>query len=294
MSGYVMLPGWLLALKPSANAILIYATLATYGTFNTALGVYEECRPSIASIAADSGTSDSTVKRALAELLELRAIERTERWAEDGKTRLPSVYRVVFGAISGPSGVTGEPTPPSTGEPTLGSPVTRNQEPSTQNQNTKKPSASPRGTRLPKDWLPSDELKAWARDNAPGVGWNEHARFVDYWIAQPGMKGSKVDWEATWRNWMRKAAEDVRPVSGAPRTFKQMDRDDAAHEQRIAQAMDLVMEQDQSLSFAAARKVVLELIEQNHLDLNALKTSTPTGYIEAEMIADQVQEVTGS
>jgi hypothetical protein len=32
--------------------------------------------------------------------------------------------------------------------------------------------------------------------------------FVDYWIAQPGQRGVKVDWEATWRNWMRRKQGD--------------------------------------------------------------------------------------
>jgi hypothetical protein len=27
--------------------------------------------------------------------------------------------------------------------------------------------------------------------------------FKDYWIAQPGQKGVKLDWSATWRNWIR-------------------------------------------------------------------------------------------
>ena len=29
--------------------------------------------------------------------------------------------------------------------------------------------------------------------------------FKDYWIAIPGAKGVKLDWLATWRNWVRKA-----------------------------------------------------------------------------------------
>jgi hypothetical protein len=28
-------------------------------------------------------------------------------------------------------------------------------------------------------------------------------QFKDYWIAQPGQKGVKLDWFATWRNWVR-------------------------------------------------------------------------------------------
>ena len=28
-------------------------------------------------------------------------------------------------------------------------------------------------------------------------------QFKDYWIAQAGQKGVKLDWFATWRNWVR-------------------------------------------------------------------------------------------
>ena len=28
-------------------------------------------------------------------------------------------------------------------------------------------------------------------------------KFKDYWIALPGQKGSKLNWTATWRNWVR-------------------------------------------------------------------------------------------
>jgi uncharacterized protein YdaU (DUF1376 family) len=29
------------------------------------------------------------------------------------------------------------------------------------------------------------------------------SRFRDYWIAKPGKDGTKLDWQATWRNWVR-------------------------------------------------------------------------------------------
>jgi hypothetical protein len=32
-------------------------------------------------------------------------------------------------------------------------------------------------------------------------------KFRDHWHSQPGQKGTKVDWSATWRNWCRRAAE---------------------------------------------------------------------------------------
>lgn len=37
----------------------------------------------------------------------------------------------------------------------------------------------------------------------------ELEKFRDYWSAQPGQKGVKTDWPATWRNWARRAVEDA-------------------------------------------------------------------------------------
>jgi hypothetical protein len=52
---------------------------------------------------------------------------------------------------------------------------------------------------------------------APNVDYkNEHATFVDYWIAQPGQKGVKSDWEATWRNWMRRKEGDLMGKASKP------------------------------------------------------------------------------
>lgn len=34
-------------------------------------------------------------------------------------------------------------------------------------------------------------------------------KFRDYWAAQPGQKGVKTDWPATWRNWVRRAVENI-------------------------------------------------------------------------------------
>jgi hypothetical protein len=63
--------------------------------------------------------------------------------------------------------------------------------------------------RLPADWVLTKPLGIWAAAEQPT--WTpEHIRkvaaaFKDHWIAQPGLKGRKTDWEATWRNWVRNA-----------------------------------------------------------------------------------------
>ena len=64
-----------------------------------------------------------------------------------------------------------------------------------------------KGTRLPDEWVPP--LGIMAGDF--GLSHEQYAdqveRFRDYWRAVPGAKGRKVDWPATWRNWLRTAAE---------------------------------------------------------------------------------------
>jgi hypothetical protein len=71
-----------------------------------------------------------------------------------------------------------------------------------------------RGTRLPDDWMPTRDLVEWARRECPSVDSRaETDRFRDYWHARAGTGATKLDWPATWRNWMRKAAEQ-QPARG--------------------------------------------------------------------------------
>lgn len=69
----------------------------------------------------------------------------------------------------------------------------------------------PIGTRLPDDWGLSDELFDWSVSEArapPDRIEAEVPRFRDYWRSKPGKDGRKSDWDATWRNWLRKAMEN--------------------------------------------------------------------------------------
>jgi len=60
-----------------------------------------------------------------------------------------------------------------------------------------------RGTRLAIAALPA-EWRAFCREQRPDLDPAEtFERFADYWRAQPGAKGRKADWLATWRNWVR-------------------------------------------------------------------------------------------
>lgn len=64
--------------------------------------------------------------------------------------------------------------------------------------------ADARATRLPADWMPNESDVSFCRKERPDLMPQEVAdQFRDYWIAQPGTKGKKTDWQATWRNWVR-------------------------------------------------------------------------------------------
>ena len=66
------------------------------------------------------------------------------------------------------------------------------------------------GSRLPPDF-PDAGLIAWAKQERPDVDPKiEVEKFRDYWTAKPGKDGRKLDWPATWRNWMRGARANSR------------------------------------------------------------------------------------
>lgn len=77
------------------------------------------------------------------------------------------------------------------------------------NGSSKKQGSSKRGTRLTADWKLPRAWGEWAvSEGMDEVSVRREAdTFRDYWISQPGQKGVKLDWQATWRNWIRKALE---------------------------------------------------------------------------------------
>jgi hypothetical protein len=42
----------------------------------------------------------------------------------------------------------------------------------------------------------------------------EHRKFVDYWTDKTGKDATKLSWEGTWRNWMRRASEAAPKSNG--------------------------------------------------------------------------------
>jgi hypothetical protein len=76
------------------------------------------------------------------------------------------------------------------------------------------PSAK-RGQRLAPDWEPSDADVDFAVQRR--VNWREELEtFRDHWASKSGADACKLDWSATWRNWIRRSRQNVKTVPQAP------------------------------------------------------------------------------
>ncbi|MDP6475739.1 MAG: hypothetical protein QF449_14960 [Alphaproteobacteria bacterium] len=77
------------------------------------------------------------------------------------------------------------------------------------------PSAKRHGERkgaMPaEDWAPTPDDIAFAAAAGLAVPaiHAEAEKFKDYWIAVPGARGRKLDWLATWKNWIRRCVEQL-------------------------------------------------------------------------------------
>lgn len=77
------------------------------------------------------------------------------------------------------------------------------------------------GKRLPEDWKLPKKWGDWALQEFPVLADAEvraqAATFADYWHAKAGKDARKLDWEAVWRNWIRRHMEQRGRGGSAPR-----------------------------------------------------------------------------
>ena len=90
----------------------------------------------------------------------------------------------------------------------------------TEKKSKAKAEAKATASRLPADWSASaDDIEFCKAERPDLVPAQTEQRFRDYWIAQPGVKGRKADWPATWRNWVRNERAPHGAVAGRPAKF---------------------------------------------------------------------------
>lgn len=94
-----------------------------------------------------------------------------------------------------------------------------------------------RGQRLPVGWEPSDEDVTFAVELR--VDWRREAEaFRDYWYSKPGVQAVKLDWSATWRNWIRRSTQKL-SVKQEPQPSKGMQAIEALQRFANGQRMDV-------------------------------------------------------
>lgn len=175
-----------------------------------------ECWPSQERLADDTELSPRTVWAALAKLETFGLVSRERRSRPDG-TRSTDRFTLHFALT-----VTSEPVAKSAKttrksceshsqslqEPVAAVATLTTFEPSLEEPSLEEPLGAARASRLPDEWVPNpaDFLKALDLIGAERAA-TELDKFRDYWRAVPGAKGRKLDWPATYRNWIRTAAE---------------------------------------------------------------------------------------
>lgn len=160
------------------------------------------CWPSIAKISERTCLSERSVQNAIKWLAGAGILTVQER---PGRS---SYFILTPAAYAPPQEVRpagAAPPPPQELHPTPAGAAPRTViepsiEPTTKSRGRK-------GNRLPADWTLPEEWKKWALDERKD--WSEadaqkvSEAFRDFWVAKPGAGAVKLDWFATWRNWVR-------------------------------------------------------------------------------------------
>lgn len=102
-----------------------------------------------------------------------------------------------------------------------------------ESKSTATPRDAKKGSRIPADWALTPDMGNFGRSK--GLHRREveaeAEKFKNYWTAKPGAAGVKLDWVATWRNWIISAASRLgrvppgEPPANAPAAPEQFDRE---------------------------------------------------------------------
>ena len=191
-----------------------------------------ECYPSILTICEKSGLSERGVQGAISEMEKMGLVNRFMR---KGRSTL---YTITPAGYAPPQEVHPTPAPRA--------PITVNEpsiEPSL-NRHVVAGAKKSKGTRIPDDWVLSKKLGEWAHAEKPH--WSidkirsEAEAFKDYWLSVAGARGIKQDWDATWRNWVRRSNDA--PMAGQTGGGYVSVNKQAALEQRNAEAARQALE----------------------------------------------------
>ncbi|UTO29217.1 YdaU family protein [Bartonella harrusi] len=111
-----------------------------------------------------------------------------------------------------------------------------------------KRSKANRGCRLPDDFEPDYDF-AIAEGLPPERVKVEIAKFRDYWKAKTGKDATKTDWQATWRNWVRRAIDDLTKGRNYGKPNIAQTEQQRGKSYRVAQYMSDIKNSDSAYKF---------------------------------------------
>lgn len=167
------------------------------------------CFPSISTLAEQTEMSRDSVMRAI-KSLEVDEFLWVSRRSTDG-VNLPNYYTLNLDNLRGVV------APCDQGSSTLRPGVVAQSDHNLSIKPIIEPSSKSKeakATRIPLDFTPEKEFASSLGLNTSQAN-SELDKFKDYWAAKPGKDGCKLDWQATWRNWIRNAVDRL-PSSKAP------------------------------------------------------------------------------
>jgi hypothetical protein len=228
------------------------------------------CWPSMSSTSQRCGLNERSARRVIAELESMGHLSRS---FHSGR---PTYYRIHPGHTVTPD--IQSPRTQSTLTPDTQSytPDTEYTDPGQRSQYNRKESsltviepsvsasaiatANPKkrtlGSRLPTDWALPREWGNWALEKGlyRDMVILEAEKFRNHWIAKTGKDATKADWEATWRNWILRAAEK----RSDNKTFFERTQDAREREadKRLTGLMNASMEELEELGLAKDGKIL--------------------------------------
>ena len=184
---------------PSAPSALVEAGLWERESGGYLFCNWHEYQPSKRDVDADREASRARMRELRERRKQKKQLDKAEEGEAFGRTGANGSENVRNPDPTRPDPTRPDPTRP---DPTIPKGIDKEE---VANATSKK-----RGERLPAEWKPLQKTVDTIIEEYPALDYQrEHKRFVDYWIAQPGQKGVKLDWEATWRNWMRRKGDEA-------------------------------------------------------------------------------------
>jgi hypothetical protein len=181
----------------SKSAFLIYVYLCRRRNHRTGV-----CFPSLRTIAEECGVEYSYASLMRAELIKKGWLDLSD----DGE--LIPVKGFESKSLENPESVLENPKHDFGKSQIAYKGINQQIEPTNLTNKRGRPKTASRGSRIPSDFEVTESMIEWAQSR--GIDFDlefETEKFRNHFMSVSGAKGVKLDWVATWRNWMLNAMQ---------------------------------------------------------------------------------------